>query len=403
MRKRICCIGGLVAAAALALPTVASADVTLGLTTQPALSTAQDCSGAPFAFAQFTDAPTTPYMVPAGGGLITQWQTDTTGDTPGTAATFVVLRSSGGGNYTVVGTDPEVLPTPLPPSGVATFTLATPITVTGGETVGILPSGSGTFNCYWDGGSTPTGDSIDVFSGTFTPGSTVVAGGPSPTGFTMNLAYRLAPAAQDVGVTASAGPANATAGFPAYLSATVTNGGPGVGPINFTDTVPAGLRIDSVTTGSGSCTTAGQTVTCTITGLAAGQSTAVNIVVTPAAAGSYVNHVSVSPQSGVADNNATNNAASATLVVRAAGPPPRCVVLKLRGTPTAVAKHLLSLLKCKVGKVHRVHSSSVAKGEVIRTNPGAGTYAAGKVVGLTVSSGPAPRRRRHVTAPHFTG
>ena len=53
----------------------------------------------------------------------------------------------------------------------------------------------------------------------------------------------------------------------------------------------------------------------------------------------------------------------------------------------AGARALLPLLGCKVGKVKTATSKSVAKGDVISTSPGAGSYAAGRSIGITVSSG----------------
>jgi beta-lactam-binding protein with PASTA domain len=63
-------------------------------------------------------------------------------------------------------------------------------------------------------------------------------------------------------------------------------------------------------------------------------------------------------------------------------------VPKLKGTPVKVAKRVLKLLSCKPGKVAHAHSNAVGKGQVIKTKPKAGTYVAGTVVKLQVSSGP---------------
>ncbi len=51
------------------------------------------------------ERPEHPYTVPAGGGVITQWQTNTTGDAAGATLTLVVLRPGASGTATVVGTD----------------------------------------------------------------------------------------------------------------------------------------------------------------------------------------------------------------------------------------------------------------------------------------------------------
>ncbi len=190
---------------------------------------------------------------------------------------------------------------------------------------------------------------------------------------------------QDPSVTTSVGSSKATAGFPALLSSTITNGGPGNGPVQFTDNVPAGLTILSAIVGPGTCSVSGQTVSCAITRLVSGQSTAVNIVVKPASARSYANSVSVAAGHGLIETNPANNTASATLKV---GPRSRCVVPKLKLTPVKVAKRVLKLLSCKAGKVAHAHSNTVGKGLVIKTKPKAGTYTAGRVIKLQVSSGP---------------
>ncbi len=53
---------------------------------------------------------------------------------------------------------------------------------------------------------------------------------------------------------------------------------------------------------------------------------------------------------------------------------------------------MLNDLGCKV-KVSHSHSSAVHKGLVIKTKPGAGTYAAQTTVTLVVSSG--PKKKHH--------
>jgi beta-lactam-binding protein with PASTA domain len=71
-----------------------------------------------------------------------------------------------------------------------------------------------------------------------------------------------------------------------------------------------------------------------------------------------------------------------------------CVVPNLQRVRVAYARRLLGPLGCKAGKVRHLHSRKVAKGAVIRTTPKRGTYAAGRRVGLIVSSGPL-RHRPH--------
>jgi hypothetical protein len=131
-------------------------------------------------------------------------------------------------------------------------------------------------------------------------------------------------------------------------------------------------------------------VTCTISGLDAGHSVPVNIAVTPAAAGSYSNSVSVS--SPLTDGNAANNSATATLKATTPAPTPACVVPKLKNTPAKVAKTVLKDLGCKV-RSSKAHSKGIKKGNVIKTKPGPGTKPFGTTVKLVVSSGP-PKKHK---------
>jgi Domain of unknown function DUF11 len=402
MYRGIGLLAGMLAAAALALPSAASADTTLGLTTQPSGSTPTNCpTGLPPAgvlIGQAASDPSTPYAVASSATDLLSWSVNTTGDSAGTITLWVIAPAAGGG-YTLVTTDTETLPSPLPASNIATFTPGAPIPLAPGDTFALSGTGT-TFNCYWTGGSTPVGDALFAAPQPVppTPGTSVTPLVPgSGPGFTLNLAATLRSPSQDAGVTAASSPAAVTGGGQALLADTVTNNGPGTQPITVTDVVPAGLTIDAAAAGNGTCTTAGQTVTCTITGLAAGTSAPVYVVVTSGAAGSYANTATVAPaQTGVTDPNAANNTASATLTVTA--PPattkPACVVLSFKGVPQRVAKKLLPALHCSVGKVKRASSRSVAKGDVIATNPRAGSYAAGQRVGLKVSSGkPNPKHK----------
>lgn len=198
---------------------------------------------------------------------------------------------------------------------------------------------------------------------------------------------------RDVAVSTSTAPTTAVAGDFALLSSIVTNHGRVTAVVAFTDTVPAGLTVVSAAAGSGSCTILGQTVACKML-VDPADSAPVNVVVTPTAAGTYSNSVSVAAADGQTDPNSGNDRASATLAVSAATPPPTCTVPSLKRTPMPVARRVLGLLHCKAGKAKRVHSRGVATGQVIRTTPQPGTYKEGKIVALTVSSGPAKAKRR---------
>jgi hypothetical protein len=65
----------------------------------------------------------------------------------------------------------------------------------------------------------------------------------------------------------------------------------------------------------------------------------------------------------------------------------------LKGIPGGFARRVLGLLGGTVGKVSTAHSR-VAKGHVVKTVPGAGTYTAGRVVGSRSHRSPSRRRSR---------
>jgi hypothetical protein len=307
--------------------------------------------------------------------------------------TFLVLAPHGS-EYTLVAFDTEHLPSPLPATGVTTFSLPTPITVSAGDVIGLTAPASNEVDCDFGKGSVPMTDVASAGAiTTLTVGASwgvFVTEGP----YLINVSADLAQS-EDVGVTAAATPGSITAGGAAGYSFMVSDPAPGSGSITFSDTVPSGLTILSAVAGSGSCSVAGDTVTCTISGLQAGSSAPVAILVSAPNAGVYGDTATVSTP--LEDPNPANNAATATLTVSApAAPAPApCKVLRLTGAPLAVAKAVIPTVDCKVGKVTRKASKSVRSGLVISTSPGAGvTLSAGGTVNLVVSSGP-PRKHKH--------
>lgn len=379
-----------------ALVGVARADVTLGSTAQPSGSTPSPCLTSADdpsendIVVQLMSGTSPTYTVPAGGETIREWGTNTTGDTPATPLTMVVLRPSSAGSYAVVGADSETLPKRLFTDEDAVFTIAHPIEAESGDELALYSSASGANAppvCFWDGGSTSAADGLDAVAEPGSPaaGQTLsedVDTGQTGPNFTLDLAVNQN---QDADVDTTA-PAAAAAHRAAVLSSTVSNAGPTVAPITFVDHVPAGLRLDSAVAGQGTCAISGQTATCTIDQLAAGQSVAVDVVVTPAVRGFYANHVSV--QAAALDPNAANDQASATLGVTSLAVD-GCVVPRLEHAPVAVARAVLKQLGCRV-EVTRDHSGAVHAGNVIKTRPGPGRYGFDTRIELVVSSG---RRR----------
>ncbi len=141
----------------------------------------------------------------------------------------------------------------------------------------------------------------------------------------------------------------------------------------------------------GTCAVSGQTVTCTISGLLAGQSTTVNVVVMASKAGSYANVVTVSVPSGVIDPTSSNNTASATLTVAAL--PRQCIVPGLRKTTLASARTLLKELGCRVDVVQSALQDQEGPCDQ-RTRPGVATYPYQQLVTLLVSSGKKAKKKK---------
>ncbi len=166
------------------------------------------------------------------------------------------------------------------------------------------------------------------------------------------------------------------------LGSTVTNHSPGSVSATFTDTVPSGLSISSAFAGGGgSCSVSGQTVTCSIPNVASGSPVPVNVLVTPSATGSYVNHVAVTP-AGLTQSNPSDNTATATLNVANLATN-ACTVPNLKGASAKVAKRVLKQLGCNV-KVKRKKGRGVPKGAVLKTKPKPGTYNLGRKITLIV-------------------
>ena len=394
MPKLALCVIGTVAAL-LACTGVAGAAI-IGSTTQPNDSMPNGCIAGDV-LAQILSDPSTPFTVPAPGGTLTQWATNTLFDQAGASITLVVLRrpSLTAEALTVVATDTETIPSPLPTNRVASFTLKSPIAVDAGDYLGLYSSQSEEDNavCGWTGFEVPDFDVIAGLTDAVAPApgqSLPVDTSQTSPNAVLNVSATVAQT-EDLGVTSFAGPSNATAQLPALLSSTVTEVGPGGAPATFVDQVPAGLTIDAVAAGLGTCTTSGQTVTCTVSGLGVGQSAPATVVVTPTAAGSYANNVSVS--TSLADPNPFNDHATATLAVTGPASTETCVVPNLGERLSRLAGAVLRDLGCEV-KITHAHSKTVHKGNVIKTSPGAGTHPFDTAVTVQVSSGRSKKKHK---------
>jgi uncharacterized repeat protein (TIGR01451 family) len=108
-----------------------------------------------------------------------------------------------------------------------------------------------------------------------------------------------------------------TAGVAFSYTLTVTNAGPSNATVvTVTDTLPAGMTLASSSASQGSCSPAGQTVTCSLGNLAANASATVTLNVSAAGAGTVTNTASVT--AAEPDPTTSNNAAAEQTVVTAA-------------------------------------------------------------------------------------
>jgi uncharacterized repeat protein (TIGR01451 family) len=392
MRVRLAIAGATVACLLTVAASSASA-LTLGTTAAPAGASAGPCQKGGL-IVQKAAEPAYDYTVPSGGGAITSWSVNTLDSTGGTPVTLAVLQPDGS-KYTVEAISSEQLASKLPAGGIETFQLASPIEVAGGDVLSL--TSTGLLVCDWDGGSLTSADvaALVGLGGAETPSvGASYETGEEGTPVILSVSAELSQS-QDDGVTGAAMPSTITAGGIAEYAFSVSNAGPGNGPITFSDAVPGGLTILSAVAGSGACTVTGQTVSCTIGGLQPGSSAPVLIIVSAASAGSYADAASVS--STLPDPNPANNSASATLTVN---PPPvlapPCKTVKLTGVTLPIAKLVIPALNCKVGEIKHATSKTVHKGLVISTSPGPGkTLTAGATVSVTISSGrPKPKKKK---------
>jgi Domain of unknown function DUF11/PASTA domain len=385
---------GLAVLAALSLMAgvAAASTFAVGSTAIPSGNPAPQACNPAGVFSQSMGVPTAAPSTIAAGGQLTQWQVNTAIDSTGAAggAIELVALTPEVGFYRIDAVDQETLPNPLPANGVATFTPASPMMVSAGDILGL--SGASTVNCAW----TALGYTGEIFAADpVTPADVFspLTSGPLAVAVAATVA-----STEDSAITTAVLPGGTVpAGGAALLASTVTDKGPAGNPLTFTDAVPSGLTITTAFSPSGPCTTVGQVVTCTLSGLAAGQSAPVDIIVTPRS-GTYTNSVTVTQPTAATDPVTTNNKATATFTAVTAST--KCVVTSLGNVPLSTAKKLLGALNCKVGKVSKAFSSKVAKGNVVKTTPGKGSFAAGTKIAIVESSGPKPKPKKHKGGKH---
>jgi len=364
--------------------------VTLGsVTTTAAEPLCKNAANAYFLLNSVTTGPS--YVVPAGGGLITSWETSF-GES-GAPLTMVILRRTANPLvYTVVGSDKDTLPSPIPAGHISTFTLGTPLAVQAGDLLGVAIPGPSASACYYPG--VPGDTLIDGPAGPLSGGESLTTESTIEQAL-VNVSAELLQSV-DLSLTESVTPAS---GGPGVALISLAPGGPGPGgiPATVTDIVPTGETIlAAAVAGDGSCTVAGQSVSCALGAATLGSGAPViDIIVSSTAPGSYTNQALITP--GVTDSNPANNTASGTIIVSAPNPPVKCTVIALRGATLSLAETALKALHCKVGKINRLHSKTVHKGLVMSTSVKPGTSApAETAVAINVSSGrPKPKKHHH--------
>jgi uncharacterized repeat protein (TIGR01451 family) len=300
-------VAGLVAVAPAMATTVGSTTLPSGSNMAPACSAGRDAE----IIQSGTDA-TYNYKMPAGGGSITSWSFNTTGAKAGTPYTLLVARPSGG-SYQIIATDPETLPATLP--AVQTFSLAKPITVQGGDVLGVIvTAGKNTVGCRLKGGPISANEIIGSSLSATTIGSSFSLSNTTPNEL-VNVSANVVQS-NDVAVTQVSEPASISRGDDGVFVVKVTSSGPSSTPVTITDTLPTGLSLVSASAGSGICSASGQTVTCTVSAAPA----SVAIVASAATTGTYTN--AVNAKGTIFDPNAANNNSSSTLTVKVPGTSP---------------------------------------------------------------------------------
>jgi hypothetical protein len=163
---------------------------TLGIAIPPMGSIPDTCNEGDL-IAQATDDPATPYFVP-GPGTITQWQTIQPDDASGEGVSLVVLKPVGD-DFSVVAADSRTIADPAP--DVSSYTLATPIAVSGGETFGLYTPDADIL-CYFEAGATPEGNTLAALDAPIPPGAGQTldrVSDDSPPGFALNVAVTFQP------------------------------------------------------------------------------------------------------------------------------------------------------------------------------------------------------------------
>jgi hypothetical protein len=375
----------------------AAADVTLGQVYQ-GVSSPGNCPITGDGFVLESTDTLNPYTVPAGGGEITQWSTSW--GTSGNIVTLVVMRRVGLGDEAVAW-DSETFPSATT-SHVATFTLATPIPVLGGDSVGLYALQNGSVPCEF---ATGVGSSLQFIPAALGQGTPFADGSLiTPENDELPNVEAVVTQSADLALSAPASLAAVNVGAVVDFSVSATTSGASEAA-TVTDTLSSGLTPLAAYVGTTACTVAGQIVTCPV----ASEPATISVVAEAASAGSASNSATIA--GSLTDPGAANNAAATSVTISAAAAAGSagsasapatgtCKLAPLGGIRLALAQTIVVDLGCATGAVKKHSSKTVPKGEVIATTPaGPASLRAGTAVSFTVSSGKPPKPKHSKAKP----
>ena len=158
---------------------------------------------------------------------------------------------------------------------------------------------------------------IPTATGTITNTASVSGNEPDPDSSNNTVAQTTFVSGADLSIAKTDDPDPVLVGDTLTYTLTVTNNGPAVSTgVTTTDVLPSSVAFVSVTSTAGTCTESGGVVTCSLGGLAVGQTVTSTIVVIPTAAGAITNAASVSGNEP--DPDSSNNSVTQTTFVSGA-------------------------------------------------------------------------------------